>query len=95
MTEWQGLVALSIQNVVLIDRLDMELQPGLCALTGETGAGKSVLLDSLGLALGARAEAALVREGTEQAMVTAQFDLPSEHPLLNAPRIKACPLKAH
>ncbi|QQR69422.1 MAG: DNA repair protein RecN [Alphaproteobacteria bacterium] len=82
MTEWQGLVALSIQNVVLIDRLDMELQPGLCALTGETGAGKSVLLDSLGLALGARAEAALVREGTEQAMVTAQFDLPSEHPAL-------------
>jgi DNA repair protein RecN (Recombination protein N) len=70
---------LSIQNVVLIERLDLEFQSGLCVLTGETGAGKSVLLDSLGLALGARADSGLVRSGTAQAMVTAEFDIPAQH----------------
>jgi DNA repair protein RecN (Recombination protein N) len=74
------LTALSIRDVVLIDRLDLAFGPGLTVLTGETGAGKSILLDSLGLALGARAEAGLVRAGCEQASVTASFTLPFDHP---------------
>ena len=74
------LVALSIRDVVLIDRLDFALGPGLTALTGETGAGKSILLDSLGLALGARSEAGLVRAGAAQAVVSAAFDPPADHP---------------
>lgn len=69
------LKSLHIRNVVLIDQLTLEFAAGLSALTGETGAGKSILLDSLGLALGARAEAGLVRRGTDQASVTATFDL--------------------
>ena len=73
------LTTLSIRDVVLIDRLDLAFGPGLTVLTGETGAGKSILLDSLGLALGARAEAALVRTGTEQASVTACFAPPPGH----------------
>jgi DNA repair protein RecN (Recombination protein N) len=73
------LVALSIRDVVLIDRLDLALGPGLTVLTGETGAGKSILLDSLGLALGARSEAGLVRAGASQAMVTAAFEPPPGH----------------
>ncbi len=71
--------ALHIRNVVLIDQLTLEFSPGLSALTGETGAGKSILLDSLGLALGSRAETALVRHGTDQATVSAEFDLPKNH----------------
>lgn len=71
---------LSIRDVVLIERLELEFVSGLGVLTGETGAGKSILLDSLGLALGARAEARLVRHGADQATVTAEFDLPSDHP---------------
>ncbi len=67
------LTALSIRDVVLIERLDLAFGPGLTVLTGETGAGKSILLDSLGLALGARAEQGLVREGAEQASVAACF----------------------
>jgi len=67
------LTALSIRDVVLIERLDLVFGPGLTVLTGETGAGKSILLDSLGLALGARAEQGLVREGSEQASVAACF----------------------
>ncbi|MFN4087937.1 MAG: AAA family ATPase, partial [Alphaproteobacteria bacterium] len=74
------LTALSIRDVVLVERLDLSFARGLCALTGETGAGKSILLDALGLALGARAEAGLVRAGTERAAVTAGFDLPRHHP---------------
>lgn len=73
------LVAVSIRDVVLIDRLDLSLGPGLTVLTGETGAGKSILLDSLGLALGARAEAGLVRAGAAQAVVTAAFEPPPGH----------------
>lgn len=73
------LTTLRIQNVVLIDQVMIEFQGGLCALTGETGAGKSILLDSLGLALGARAESSLVRKGADQASVTASFDLPKNH----------------
>ena len=71
---------LSIRNIVLIDRLDLDLAPGLCVLTGETGAGKSILLDALGLALGARAEQGLVREGAPQGSVAAEFDLAAAHP---------------
>ncbi|HEX3574896.1 MAG TPA: AAA family ATPase, partial [Rhodopila sp.] len=67
------LTALSIRDVVLIERLDLAFDEGLTVLTGETGAGKSILLDSLGLALGARAESGLVRASAEQASVTACF----------------------
>ena len=77
------LTSLTIHNVVLIDRLTLEGEAGLSALTGETGAGKSILLDALGLALGARAEAGLVRHGEQQATVTACFDLPAKHPVLS------------
>lgn len=73
------LTELTIRNVVLIDRLALELEDGLSALTGETGAGKSILLDSLGLAMGARANPGLVRKGEEKATVAARFDLPSTH----------------
>ena len=75
------LTALSIRDVVLIERLDLSFGPGLTVLTGETGAGKSILLDSLGLALGVRAEAGLVRAGAEQASVTASFAPPPGHPV--------------
>ncbi|MGO1120216.1 DNA repair protein RecN [Rhodovibrionaceae bacterium A322] len=74
------LVSLSIRNVVLIDRLDLTFSPGLGVLTGETGAGKSILLDSLGLALGARSESGLVRVGEDKAQVTASFELEENHP---------------
>src|SRR6185312_16128072 len=80
------LTALSIRDVVLIERLDLSFGQGLTVLTGETGAGKSILLDSLGLALGARAEAGLVRSGTEQASVTACFSPPAGHPVLDVIR---------
>lgn len=74
------LSALSIRDVVLIERLDLSFGAGLTVLTGETGAGKSILLDSLGLALGDRAESGLVRSGAEQAVVTAHFAPLGEHP---------------
>ncbi|MBK1696509.1 DNA repair protein RecN [Rhodovibrio salinarum] len=73
--------SLAIRDVVLIHRLELEFTPGLCALTGETGAGKSILLDSLGLALGNRADSGLLRPGAEQARVTAAFDLANGHPV--------------
>ncbi|HET9018781.1 MAG TPA: AAA family ATPase, partial [Acetobacteraceae bacterium] len=76
------LTALSIRDVVLIERLDLGFGPGLTVLTGETGAGKSILLDSLGLALGARAEQGLVRAGSGQATVAAVFAPPADHPAL-------------
>ncbi|MET0271112.1 MAG: DNA repair protein RecN [Sphingomonas sp.] len=76
------LTGLSIRDVVLIEALDLRFQRGLGALTGETGAGKSILLDSLGLALGMRADSGLVRNGAAQAVVTASFDLPADHPAL-------------
>jgi DNA repair protein RecN (Recombination protein N) len=74
------LAALSIRDVVLIDRLDLAFGPGLTVLTGETGAGKSILLDSLGLALGARSESGLVRVGRDQASVAATFSVGADHP---------------
>ncbi|MGN6692284.1 MAG: DNA repair protein RecN [Sphingopyxis sp.] len=70
------LTALSIVNIVLIERLDLDFEAGLGVLTGETGAGKSILLDALGLALGMRADSALVRQGSGQAQVTASFTPP-------------------
>jgi DNA repair protein RecN (Recombination protein N) len=74
------LARLSIRDIVLIDRLDIDFGAGLATLTGETGAGKSILLDAFALALGARGEAALVREGAEQGQVIAAFDVPKGHP---------------
>ncbi len=75
------LAALSIRDIVLIDRLDIPLHAGMTVLTGETGAGKSIVLDSLSLALGARGDAGLVRHGAERGQVTAAFDLPLDHPV--------------
>jgi len=72
--------ALDIRDILIIDRLEIAFQPGLNVLTGETGAGKSILLDSLGFVLGWRGRAELVRQGTEQGEVTAVFDLAPGHP---------------
>jgi DNA repair protein RecN (Recombination protein N) len=72
---------LAIRDVVLVERLDLEFEPGLGVLTGETGAGKSILLDALGLALGARSDAGLVRSGQQGASVTAELELASGHPV--------------
>jgi DNA repair protein RecN (Recombination protein N) len=74
------LTRLSIRDIVLIDRLDIDFGSGLAALTGETGAGKSILLDAFALALGARGDAALVRQGIEHGQVIAAFDLAQDHP---------------
>lgn len=71
--------ALEIRDILIIDRLDLAFQPGLNVLTGETGAGKSILLDSLGFVLGWRGRAELVRQGAEQGEVVAEFDLPEGH----------------
>jgi DNA repair protein RecN (Recombination protein N) len=73
------LLSLTIRDVVLIDRLDLAFPSHLSVLTGETGAGKSILLDALGLALGARAESGLVRRGAAQAIVAAEFDIGPDH----------------
>ena len=72
--------SLSIRDVVLIERLDLHFAAGLTTLTGETGAGKSILLDSLGLALGARADTGLIRSGAAQAVVAAAFSVSPGHP---------------
>jgi DNA repair protein RecN (Recombination protein N) len=76
------LARLAIRDIVLIDQLDLEFAAGLSILTGETGAGKSILLDALSLALGARGDGALVRQGQAQGQVTAVFDLAKDHPAL-------------
>ena len=73
---------LAIHNIVLVDRLELEFDPGLGVLTGETGAGKSILLDALGLALGSRADAGLVRSGEDNASVSAELELPARHEAL-------------
>lgn len=72
---------LSIRNYLLIDQLDLDVQPGLTVLTGETGAGKSILLEALGLVLGARIEGNPVRAGADQAVLTAVFDMPEQDEL--------------
>src|SRR6204780_1581982 len=74
------LARLSIRDIVLIERLDIEFSRGVAVLTGETGVGKSILLDAFALALGGRGEAGLVRHGVEQGQVTAVFDVPKGHP---------------
>jgi DNA repair protein RecN (Recombination protein N) len=74
------LARLSIRDIVLIERLDIDFLKGLAVLTGETGAGKSILLDAFALALGGRGDASLVRHGAEQGQVTAVFDVPKKHP---------------
>ena len=71
---------IDIRDMLIIDRLELSFQPGLNVLTGETGAGKSILLDSLGFVLGWRGRAELVRAGAEQGEVTATFDVPNDHP---------------
>lgn len=76
------LTALSIRDIVLVDALDLEVEGGLTVLTGETGAGKSIILDALGLALGARADAGLVRAGAKQASATAVFTAPDDPALI-------------
>lgn len=73
------LISLSIRNVVLIEKLQAEFAGGLCALTGETGAGKSILLGALGLAAGERADRGLVRSGSDEASATAVFDIGPDH----------------
>ena len=78
------LTQLSIRNIVLIEALDLEFAPGLGVLTGETGAGKSILLDALGLVLGARADGGLIRAGTERASVTASFEMGALAPMVQA-----------
>src|SRR5437016_11500969 len=74
------LARLSIRDIILIDRLDIEFTSGLSVLPAETGAGKSILLDAFALALGARGDVTLVRQGAEQGQVTAMFELPAKHP---------------
>lgn len=76
------LASLTIKNIVLIEHLQIDFHKGLCALTGETGAGKSILLDSLGLTLGARSNMALIRKGAEKAVVTSVYDMSYDHPVL-------------
>ena len=78
------LARLSIRDIVLIDELELEFSRGLMILTGETGAGKSILLDALSLALGARGDGALVRAGAAQGQVTAVFEPPAGHPVFAA-----------
>src|SRR5215467_1602798 len=74
------LARLSIRDIVLIDRLDIDFSSGLAVLTGETGAGKSILLDAFALALGARGDVSLVRDGAEQGQVIAAFEIGQDHP---------------
>jgi len=75
------LIQLAIRDIVLIDRLDLAVEPGLSVLTGETGAGKSILLDAFSLALGARGDGSLVRQGETQGQVTAFFQPEPDHPV--------------
>lgn len=83
--------ALSVRNIVLIDQLDLALDSGMTVLTGETGAGKSILLDALTLALGGRGDASLVRQGQDSGQVVAVLQLPGDHPARAALRDNAIP----
>ena len=83
--------ALSVRNIVLIDQLDLALDGGMTVLTGETGAGKSILLDALTLALGGRGDASLVRSGHDSGQVVAVLQLSADHPARAALRDNAIP----
>jgi DNA repair protein RecN (Recombination protein N) len=85
------LVQLAIRNIVLINHLNLPFGPGLTVLTGETGAGKSILLDAFALALGSRGDGSLVRAGEAQGQVTAIFDLPADHPARDRRRSHLAP----
>ncbi|MGB3626844.1 MAG: DNA repair protein RecN [Henriciella sp.] len=90
------IIALSIRSFLLIERLDIEVAQGFTALTGETGAGKSIILDALGLALGAQANRKFVRKGEEQAAVSAEFTVAPDHPvwaILREQGIEASPFE--
>ncbi|MEQ8443084.1 MAG: DNA repair protein RecN [Alphaproteobacteria bacterium] len=87
------LTGLTIRDIILIDKLSLTFPSGLSVLTGETGAGKSILLDSLGLALGRRSEARLVRPGAERASITAEFELEDDHPVLQVLRDNDLPIE--
>src|SRR3989449_3543481 len=87
------LARLSIRDIVLIERLDLDFASGLSVLTGETGAGKSILLDAFALALGARGDAALVRQGAQQGQVTAAFEPPFGQPVTALMRANDIPLE--
>ena len=82
------LVQLSIRDIVLIDKLDLAFDRGLTILTGETGAGKSILLDAFSLALGARGDGGLVRHGAAQGHVSAAFELAGDHPAVAAAKAR-------
>ena len=75
------LASLSVSNIVLIEQLTLDFEPGLTVLTGETGAGKSILLDALGLALGSRADFGLIRQGSQNAQVSALFQISRSSPI--------------
>ena len=75
------LISLSIRNIVIIDKLELSFQAGLCIISGETGAGKSIILDALGLALGRRGDAGLVRKSCRQGVATACFAIREGHPV--------------
>ena len=79
------LKSLAIRDIVLIERLELAFAPGLSALTGETGAGKSIILDALGLALGGRGDRGLVRAGAEQGSVVAEFETEQARPVARDP----------
>jgi DNA repair protein RecN (Recombination protein N) len=87
------LAALQIRDIVLIDGIDLSFEGGLTVLTGETGAGKSIILDALGLALGARADRGLLRAGAKSGSVSAEFRLPADHPALALAQESAIPLE--
>ena len=84
--------ALDIRDILIIDRLEVGFRPGLNALTGETGAGKSILLDALGFVLGWRGRAELVRQGADQGEVVAEFDLSPGHPALSVLKTAGLPV---
>ena len=69
-----------IRNYAIIDEVELEFEPGFSVMTGETGAGKSILVDALGLALGDRADASMVRQGTDRAEISVSFDCPDTYP---------------